>query len=128
MTPLDGAPRRGESVNEAELAMRLDRIEALLKTRTDAPQAPEFYSIRQAAEVVGVSADHLRRAVVSGVLAASNLGTMARPTYRISRTDLLAWVERGKAGGILPSSRKRSVTARSRHHRPAAGHSDALGS
>ena len=80
-------------------------------------QVPEFYSIKQAAKVVGVSADHIRRAVVGGVLAASNVGTMARPTYRIARSALLAWVEMGKAGAMAPARRKKNVTPPSRHHR-----------
>jgi excisionase family DNA binding protein len=107
---------------------RLERIEALLNARANALLAPEFYSIRQAAKVVGVSADHLRRAVTNGVLPASNVGTMSRPTYRISRADLLAWVERGKAGATLPASRRKTVIPQSRHHRPPRGHSDARGS
>jgi len=94
---------------------RLERIEAMLRR---AVQPPEFYSIKQAAGVVGVSPDHIRRAVVGGSLAASNVGTPSRPTYRIARADLLAWVELGKAGGIPRASRKRSGTPPSRHHRP----------
>jgi excisionase family DNA binding protein len=92
---------------------RLERIEAMLR---GALQPPEFYSIKGAAGVVGVSSDHIRRAVVGGILPASNIGTPSRPTYRIARTDLLAWVEKGKAGGFTPASRKRSVIPRSRHH------------
>jgi excisionase family DNA binding protein len=84
-------------------------------------QAPEFYSIKQAAKVVGVSADHIRRAVVGGVLAASNVGTMSRPTYRIARAALLAWVEMGKTGAIPHASRKRTVTPPSRHHGANSG-------
>jgi excisionase family DNA binding protein len=100
---------------------RLDRIEGLL--RASLP-APEFYSIKQAARVVGVSADHIRRAVVSGVLAASNVGTMGKPTYRVACADLLGWVDMGKAGAIASAPRRRNITPVSRHHRqPAAGHS-----
>src|SRR5271168_992168 len=95
----------------------LERLAARVEALQSSLRPPEFYSIKQAAEVLGVSADHIRRAVVGGVLAASNVGTMSRPTYRIARTDLLAWVERGKAGAVPPASRKRSVTPQSRHHR-----------
>jgi excisionase family DNA binding protein len=68
----------------------------------EAEALPQFYTIKQAAGVVGVSADHIRRAVSGGMLAASNVGTMARPTYRIARADLLAWVERGQGRGCCP--------------------------
>jgi excisionase family DNA binding protein len=108
---------------QGSIEERLERIEALLQVSL---QPPEFYSIKQAARVVSVSADHIRRAVVGGALAASNVGTMARPTYRIARADLLAWVEMRKAGAIPPAGRKKSITPVSRHHRRSViGHSDA---
>jgi excisionase family DNA binding protein len=101
---------------------KLERIEALLQ---HALPAAEFYSIRQAARVIGVSPDHIRRAVTGGMLAVSNVGTMGRPMYRIARADLLAWMERGKAGCVAAASRKRTITPMSRHHRRSAEHSDA---
>lgn len=106
--------RRIEERNAlAVLLARLDAIEERLAQ-------PEFYSIKQAAAVVGVSPDHIRRAVVAGSLACSNVGTLGRPTYRIARADLLAWVERQKAGP-LPTRRKSRAVPVSRHH----GRSDA---
>lgn len=96
---------------------QLDRIEALL--RAGVP-APEFYSIGEAAVVVGLSPDHVRRAVVGGTLACSNVGTAARPTYRIARADLLAWMERRKAGALPPARRKARAAPVSRHHARSA--------
>ena len=93
---------------------RLERIERLLQATQ---QAPEFYSIRQAAAVVGVSPDHIRRAVVSGTLPCANVGTAGRPTYRIARADLLAWVEKQKAGPLSPARRRPASVPVSRHHR-----------
>jgi excisionase family DNA binding protein len=108
------------------LKMLLAKVDALQAVS----QLPEFYSIKRAAKVVDVSGDHIRRAVVGGVLAASNVGTMARPTYRIARTDLLAWVDKGKAGAIAPADRKKAVIPLSRHHqlRRQDGHSPERGS
>ena len=100
---------------------RLERIEQLLQSSI---QPPEFYSIKQAAKVVGVSTDHIRRAVVGGVLAASNVGTMARPTYRIARIDLLARVARSASAASVPLDSARpmsilSVAAASYGARPS---------
>jgi excisionase family DNA binding protein len=105
------------------LATKVDAIQSSLQ-----PLQAEFYSIKQAAVVVGVSADHIRRAVVGGTLACSNVGTMGRPTYRIARTDLLAWVEKQKAGAIPPARFKVKSIPVSRHHRPGGGHSGGPGS
>ncbi len=90
----------------------------------------EYYSIKGAARVLEVSPDHIRRAVVGGTLPCSNVGTMGRPTYRISRTDLLAWVEKRKAGAIPPPRRKvAAVTPPSRHRRVSGdAHSGVRGS
>lgn len=94
------------------LSAKLDAIAASLQ----AQPSPEFYSIKQASRMVGVSCDHIRRAVVGGVLACSNVGTLNRATYRISRVDLLAWLERQKAGPISPSQKKSRSVPLSRHH------------
>jgi excisionase family DNA binding protein len=94
------------------LSAKLDAIAAKLQ----AQPSPEYYSIKQAARVVGVSCDHIRRAVVGGMLACSNVGTMSRATYRISRVDLLAWLERQKAGPISPARKRSRTIPLSRHH------------
>ena len=68
---------------------RLERIERLLLA---GQPVAEYYSIRQAAEVVGLSRDHVsRRACQRSCL--RKCRHQAPPTYRIARTDLLAWVE-----------------------------------
>jgi excisionase family DNA binding protein len=116
--------RSSETVNDDDAIRSLEALAARLEALADALQcpAPEFYSIKQAAQVVSVSADHIRRAVTGGWLPASNVGTPARPTYRISRADLLAWVDQGKSGGVLASRRKVTPLPASRHHhRRAAG-------
>jgi len=115
-------------VSDEQAVALLELLAARVEALRTALHPPEFYSIKEAATVVGVSPDHIRRAVTGGVLAASNLGTMARPTYRIARADLLAWFERGKTGGIAPAPRS-NITPRSRHHRkPSTGRSSERGS
>ena len=66
----------------------------------------DFVSMKNAAVVTGLSYSHIRRAVLSGELSASNNGTSSHPIYRIARTDLNAWMERKKGGtaNILPAS------------------------
>jgi excisionase family DNA binding protein len=100
------------TTEEAAIGL-LESLSAKVDALRIALQAPEFYSNKEAAKVVNVSADHVRRAVIGRVLAASNVGTMARATYRVARTDLLAWVEKGNAGA---PERKKNVRPRSRHH------------
>src|SRR5262249_20082502 len=85
--------------------------------------AREFYSIKEAAQVVGVSDDHIRRAVVGGVLPCSNVGSMDRPTYRISRADLLAWMEARKGGPLPPVRERGRSSGRPPRLRVAAGSS-----
>ncbi len=64
----------------------LERLAARVEALQSSLRPPEFYSIKQAAEVLGVSADHIRRAVVGGVLAKpkSSARWPGRP-YRIAR-------------------------------------------
>jgi len=72
---------------------RLDRIETAL-TRS----AAEFVSIKMASSLTGLSRSHLRRAIKSGELPASNCGTAYHPLWRIARTDLIAWMATKKGG------------------------------
>ena len=76
----------------------------------------EWLSISQAAAVTGLSTSHVRRAVRSGQLTASNTGTRDRPVWRIARRDLDAWMRRRVGGtGILPTAAKITVNKKSRH-------------
>src|SRR5262245_9756541 len=65
----------------ARIEQRLERIEALLSQGPAAGQ--EWLSIKQTAQVTGLSQAHVRRAVRAGRLAASNVGTQAHPIWRI---------------------------------------------
>src|SRR3954469_2614345 len=51
------------------------------------PCDAEYLSIAQAAEVTNLSETHIRRAIRSGALLASNVGSPARPLWRIARKD-----------------------------------------
>lgn len=58
----------------------------------------EWLSIRQAADLAAVSRKSIRRAIKAkdkaGRLPAYNVGTAARPLYRIAREDLDAWLRK----------------------------------
>lgn len=56
------------------------------------------YSISQAAITLNLSESHLRRAIYKGDLRASNVGSTARPLWRIMQSDLIAWLESKKGG------------------------------
>jgi hypothetical protein len=59
-------------------------------------RAEEAYTINQAAAIKGVSPNHIRRAIRAtegNTLAAKNVSSGARPTYRISASALEAWWE-----------------------------------
>src|SRR5688500_154979 len=72
---------------------------------------PEWYSIQEVAKLTQLSEDHIRRAVVGGTLPAASVGTPDRPLYRISRKDIVEWMERRKAGPVLTPRRKKSAPA-----------------
>jgi hypothetical protein len=74
----------------------LKRLESLL-LGLKKPQA-EWLSIKGAAAVMGLSPDYVRRAVIGGVLASSNVGTPDRPCYRISRGAIAAFMKEREAG------------------------------
>lgn len=77
------------------------QVEAMRKRLENGP-GQEWLSIKEAAVVVGLSEDHVRRAVTGSALPCSNVGTNDRPLYRISRKDLEAFMERRKAGALPP--------------------------
>jgi hypothetical protein len=75
-----------------------ERIDQALKMiETLQASAAEWLSIKHAAILGDLSQTHLRRAIRSGALPASNAGTPSRPIWRIARIDLAAWMERNKA-------------------------------
>jgi excisionase family DNA binding protein len=91
---------------EEELREIKETLRVLLEA-TNRPQQ-EWLSIKQAAVVGGVSPEHIRRAVLRRTLPSSNVGSVARPTYRISRKDLTEWFEKQKAGPLM-GRRKQAV-------------------
>jgi excisionase family DNA binding protein len=58
-----------------------------------------YVSIKRTAKITGLSDSHIRQAVISGDLPASNVGTTKRPVYRIGKADLAAWLEGRKGRG-----------------------------
>jgi excisionase family DNA binding protein len=53
----------------------------------------EYFSIEETAFITGLSGKHIRRAIKRGELLCSNMGGSRRPTYRIAKKDIAAWVE-----------------------------------
>jgi hypothetical protein len=59
----------------------------------------EFLSVEDAAAVLGLKSDKvIRGAMRRGELPYSNLSTEDGPDYRVTRADLLAWVESRRVG------------------------------
>lgn len=79
-----------------------EKLESLLKDRPNGSIAAEYVSIKQGAKMTELSESHIRRAVRSGELPASNAGTRWHPVWRIARTDLAAWMEKKKGGINVP--------------------------
>jgi len=73
------------------------RIEALPQARDQGDNGSPL-SIKQAAHSVNLSQTHIRRAIAGGRLTASNLGSAARPLWRVQRGDLVRWMEANQGG------------------------------
>ena len=82
-----------------------------LEERADHPRQ-EWFSIKEAAKLTGLSEDHIRRAVVGGVLPCSNVGTPSRALYRISRDSVARWMKEREVGPKPPPRRKKDVGPR----------------
>jgi excisionase family DNA binding protein len=99
----------GGQVNQ-EFFARLLRIEgkldSLLENQPAESIAADYVSIKQAAKITELSGSHIRRAVRSGELPASNAGTRQHPVWRIARTDLAGWMEKKKGGHNVPPKPK----------------------
>lgn len=90
-----------------------ERFSLLVAGQLDS--ATEWLSIKQAATVSGLSQFTVRRAVKSGDLKASNPGgSLMRPTYRIQRADLEAFMQQYRATGSgLPALPRLKVSKKS---------------
>jgi excisionase family DNA binding protein len=84
----------------------VEQIAQAVAARLSKTPRQEWYSIKEAAQVVGLSASYVRRAVVAGHLPVSNMGSMQMPLYRLYRDDLMAWMRRREAKPC-PPPRKR---------------------
>jgi excisionase family DNA binding protein len=104
---------------------QFDRMEQVLRRLERVNVVSQGYiSIKQAATYTGLSPVHIRRAATGGTLPCSNVGTYDRPTYRISRKDIDAWMEKRKAGAFPPPRKKRPDQPQlpvSRHSRRPPG-------
>ncbi len=92
-------------MTEADLQI-IDRAKQLvekLELHVSVPQ--EWYSIKDTAALTGLSSDNVRDAVLGGNLPASNMGSVDRPLYRISRAAINYWMKEREAGP-KPARRK----------------------
>jgi excisionase family DNA binding protein len=71
---------------------QLNRIEALLQGLVADAKA-EWLPVKGAAEITACHSNTVRRAIASGLLAASNIGSQERPVYRLHRKDIKAWMD-----------------------------------
>jgi hypothetical protein len=104
---------------------RMERIEQALKRIEESvarllqlgeEARQEWLSIRQVAAITGLSGSHIRRAVKSVELLASNAGTPDRPAWRIARADLADWMRKRMGGTVFPPiAGTVSVGKKSRH-------------
>lgn len=98
LEPRFGPMPASEMATLQAIAETVIRIEDRLTTGQGRPSTAAALSIKQAAKAVNLSESHIRRVIARGELPASNVGTAARPTWRIARADLDAWIE-AKRGG-----------------------------
>jgi len=89
---------------QQEIRAFLDRLETAIIERIEKALSrrlvPEYVSISQAAKTTALSYSHVRRAVLSGELPASNIGSTRHPVYRIAGSDLAEWMEKKKGGSL----------------------------
>ncbi len=85
---------RVEAAVERLLSPLLAGVTAEIKKRLEIPQ--EWCSVKQASVLTGLSSKHIRRAIKRGELLCSDMALegASKPTYRIARTHLAAWMER----------------------------------
>jgi excisionase family DNA binding protein len=65
-----------------------------------AVEAVHLYTVAQAAEVIGMSSEWLRRQIKAGQLAAVEFGT-SRSKQRVRADDLQAFIDARTFGGVL---------------------------
>jgi excisionase family DNA binding protein len=95
-----------QQISESLDHLRLDRRSPAVRSDEANPSRSGYVTIERAAEITTISDSHLRRVIRSGELPASNIGTAARPTWRISRKDLDDWMQRkqGESPKLPPRS------------------------
>lgn len=77
-------------------------------------QHAEYLAVKDAAVVASLSESYVRRKIYSRELPAANIGSEARPVWRIQRKDLEQWLEVRKGGttSIPPKSQLRNLIGR----------------
>jgi len=77
-------------------------------------QYAEYLAVKDASLVAALSESYLRRKIYARELPAANIGSEARPVWRIQRKDLVAWLEARKGGtpSIPPKLQLRNLIDR----------------
>ncbi|MBY0522770.1 MAG: helix-turn-helix domain-containing protein [Gemmataceae bacterium] len=77
-------------------------------------QRAEYLTVKDVAILTSLSESYLRRKIYARELPAANIGSEARPVWRIQRKDLVAWLEARKGGtpSIPPKSQLRDLIQR----------------
>lgn len=76
----------------------------------------EWFSIRQVAQITGLSDDHIRRAVKAGKIPSSDVGNTDRPIYRIKKKDIEDFMS-GNAVRVTPEAAAVPLLPLSSHFR-----------
>src|SRR5687767_1613954 len=87
----------------------LDRVRNIERQLERPRVEPEYLSISDAEAYTGLSDDHIRRAVLGGMLPASNVGTPDRALYRVKKTNIDDWMKEREAGPMPPARRRKKV-------------------
>lgn len=92
-----------EAIRHGQEHLR-ERIAAIEDARRE--QRAAYLSISHAARLGGLSYDHVRRAVESGELPATDKGNGRHRFWRIARDDFDRWMRKGRGGRdvLLPRS------------------------
>lgn len=91
------APLSGEVVDADRIASRLESTTSGTSQRAGRG-ASKWYGIEEAASLSGRSVSTIRRDIKAGTLPAHVIGRgRRRPSYRIRRTDLKAYIQAGRA-------------------------------
>jgi excisionase family DNA binding protein len=106
---------------EAVLERLLLPVMDMVRKRLEMPPQ-EWFSIEETAALTGLSPKHIRRAIKRRQLQCSNVGGEKRPTYRIARNQIEAWMAANVVKQAPPKSERDELVEKYfKRRRRAAG-------